>query len=722
MHLCLKKAKYFSSEIFLIIIITVFFSKLFFPSLSSFITPDFGRSDILHSNLPARYVLSQSLKSFSLPIWEPTIGQGYPILAEGVIGTFYIPNLILFFIFPFQLAIPLAYVVYFSISAIGFYYLSRYLKLNPTSAILGAISYTFCATFILHVQHPNLIATASLVPILFYSLLVLTDNFNWSSFILAIISASQMIMAGFVQLYVYTIITFFLFFICYQIYVKNLKAKFLLQLTFILIAGIIISSSQILPTFELIKASQRSNGLNSQSILTSYPYGIKNLASFINPFILGSPKDGTYNSTDWKNYGIYWENTAYISIISLIFVFLTLFRINKIKQNKLPVLLAIFAVFTTLLALGKSSPLHIFFSIPPFNFFRVPSRFLLLTQFFMALLAAFGANYITENLKGKIKITTQFLILFFLVLDIFLHWFNYNPVEKISNILKPQATSQLFSDGEFYRVYSLGFAKPWNDLFTKTGWKNNPNSYLTLLNNLNANANLFYGINQTEMFETLPTKRYLLQQEIIKNFDRSSGGAISLSKSAINLLSISSTKYIISPLNINNDGIELVNSVKQNDQVFNVYKNTFVRPLVNIYFDFTKIKDIQDYPEQITNLNPSSQIILEENLPKKLTPGTYDIKNLKTKKGSVEFDLTTSQNVIAAVSQSYYPGWKVYVSGLRKNILPANINSQAVFVDAGYNHIKFVYDPIFLRIGLIISAISYLILTIGYFKLRQTKT
>src|SRR3989344_3691668 len=87
-------------------VIFAFLYRLFFP-LSIFINPDFGRTDILHIELPQKYLLSTSLKNFQFPLWETQAGQGYPTFTTP--GNFLIPDLIILFLFPFDVAVPVIY-------------------------------------------------------------------------------------------------------------------------------------------------------------------------------------------------------------------------------------------------------------------------------------------------------------------------------------------------------------------------------------------------------------------------------------------------------------------------------------------------------------------------------------------------------------------------------------------------------------------------------------
>src|SRR3990167_6367961 len=202
----------FWPQILIFIVVFVFFWRLFFPP-SIFITPDFGRSDLVHFNIPVKMILAEAIKNRELPLWEPRIGQGFPVFEEGQIGFFYLPNLILFAIFPFWFAFNLGYVTTFSLAAIGTYLLARSFNLNKAASYLAAITFAFSPIFTLQIHHYNLIQTASLAPWLF---LLVNSFFNQRRLIfLALVPLvlSQQFFTGFPQITVYTLFGLGLFFV-----------------------------------------------------------------------------------------------------------------------------------------------------------------------------------------------------------------------------------------------------------------------------------------------------------------------------------------------------------------------------------------------------------------------------------------------------------------------------------------------------------------------------
>src|SRR3989344_4136260 len=106
-------------------IVAAFFWRLFFPTPSLLYTVEIIGSDIWNVYYPMKHFLSDSLKSGQLPFWAKDIGTGFPLFAEGQVGALYLPNLILFFLFPPWMAWNLSYVASFFFAFFGSYLFFR---------------------------------------------------------------------------------------------------------------------------------------------------------------------------------------------------------------------------------------------------------------------------------------------------------------------------------------------------------------------------------------------------------------------------------------------------------------------------------------------------------------------------------------------------------------------------------------------------------------------
>lgn len=707
-----------------IILITIvafaFHLKLFFPEPALYVTPDFARSDALHSNIPAKLELAKSLKSFELPIWTNKIGQGFPLLAEGIVGAFYLPNLLIFGLLPLNLTIPVMYVTTSLISALGMYALLSKLKFSAFPSITGALSFSFCASIMLHLQHFNFIQAASLLPLILYLSLDLIEKTNLKTSLLLAIVYSQLLFTGFVQIYAYSVIIFSILTILFAYLTKNKNTKKILFVYLLItFASLILSAAQILPSFELNSKSGRKGGLDPSYILNSFPMPPKNLITYINPFILGKAEDGTYNTFNWSKKGIYWESTSYIGAIAIFLALTSIIFLPKAPDKKLYISILVLVGLTILLSLGKSSPLHLVFSFPPLNFFRVPSRFILFTQFFLAILAAFGAKKIIDIIPNKFKSPLGILLVTVVVVDIFIVWNSYNPIGSFAKWTAPPETAEkILRTNPQARILTLGSGEVWNKTFVSSGWKNKADDYYFYRNALGQNFNLLFGINQSQMFETLPTRRYKLVNAYLASYLTYKDNEITVDEKAKQLLDSNNVEFIVSTKQINNTNYTNIFETKKDDIVYKIYQSDKGGALGKMYYDYKTVNVTTDYTNVFNEINFDQTIVLEKELTEKqFENSTNKVKTQKITDTNVVFEVETQKPGIFVASISYFPGWKATINKQETEIYPANANSQAIVVPRGKHVVEFTYKPKSLYIGLFVTLATYTLALFAIFKL-----
>jgi uncharacterized membrane protein YfhO len=97
-----------------------------------------------------------------------------------------------------------------------------------------------------------------------------------------------------------------------------------------------------------------------------------------------------------------------------------------------------------------------------------------------------------------------------------------------------------------------------------------------------------------------------------------------------------------------------------------------------------------------------------------LNPVTID----SYKSNSVELSVDSSKRQLLFMSESFYPGWKVYVNGEEKEILRANYLFRAIVVEPGKHSVRFEYDPFSFKLGLAITILT--ILLCGIYFIRRS--
>ncbi len=697
--------------LFLLIVDLLFFNKLFFPELRTIVTPDFKSSDIYHGYLPLKHFYSQKIKNFELPLWSKNLNNGLPMLAQGQIGTFNLINFLTFIIFPFGIAINIFYLVNTFINLLFSYLLAKEFKVKDSAAILFSIVFSFNGFFISHLTHLDIFHAASLLTLeLFLVKKSLKNPRFWP--ILSFV-VSQQIFTGSQQIVLISVFCIFIFFLFNCYLSKQKKKQLVINFVFLiasLLFALVLASVQLLPSRKYLNLSLRKKGLKFSEV-TQYSYHPKDFLLFLNPYILGSPKTGTY-VTKTPHVRIFWENNAYLGITPLFIMGFFLLQKQRSKVKK-GLTLGIFLSF--LLVLGKHSPLYFFYEFWPFNLFRVPSRFLLVSGVFLALFAMFGIDFIDKNYRQKkvVKITIYLLIVLSF-LDLYRFFNSYHLIEPHKKWFeKPELVRFLQEKKDNPKVFSLGFENDWFDHFSSKGWQN-PEFYYRKREDPINYANLYYNINQANVENALPLIRNLLSRSFIINNINVKEESLILTPNATKALQQNSVEYFITPLKVaSNLEIEMV---YQSESGTNVYRINKSLPMVNLVNDSINISTFTDYVKYVNqkdfSFENSALTEREINFDSQNEDQSNKINNLIVQDGLISFETKTQNKTLAVIKQFNYPGWKGFIDNEEVEILNTNINSMGVVIPPGNHKIMLRFKPAVFRKGLLISLSGHFLLII----------
>ena len=711
--------KNISPFLVILVLVSIFFSPILFGS-KIFITPDFGRSDILHLNYPIKNFLSESLKKRELPLWNPYNGNGYPQLAEGQMGTFNPENLLIFSLLPMPLAFNLGLALIFFQAGVFTYLFCRSINLSKIASLFSAITFSFSGVFVTHIVHFNLIQTLSFLPLQMY----LVEKFLQSRFapsngasryklqplfllLLSTITAVQLL-SGFQQVALYSIIT-----VCLYVFFKGWilkvtkpkKSAILLIFTLTFAFALTLSAIQLLPSWELAKEAGRSGGVGYTE-MGSLPLNPKHLLSFFNPYMFGDPRKGTYPpfSEDW---GIFWESTGYLGILPLIFAASGIFFL--IRKNRQVQFFTFLLLLSLLLMTGKYSPLYLVFEFPPLNLFRVPARWIEIFAFCIAILGGLGLQFVLEKIKKiKFKYILGYAAIIVATFDLFLFGMNYNAIASAKEWLSPPPTFDFLKDSQsFTRTFTLGQFPAWNSIFLTRGWQDTK-PYLVFRNSLDPDFNLLYHLPNFWVYESIvPQKNNNIKNILDKDLQYQEG-YIKIGDKAQKILDLYGVSFLISTQKIEKLNLEMVFETKTTPDYF-VYKNN--NAVSRIYFPekvfyaqtVDQFKEILQKPD----FNPYTSVVLKEKLPKENFDASGSPAKITSQTDTeIKIEVTTNSEQLLVLEDSYYPGWEASDNGKQAKIFLANGNQKAIFLRKGDHKIRFVFKPQSLKLGEIISLFS----------------
>jgi hypothetical protein len=208
-----------------------------------------------------------------------------------------------------------------------------------------------------------------------------------------------------------------------------------------------------------------------------------------------------------------------------------------------------------------------------------------------------------------------------------------------------------------------------------------------------------------------------------------------------NLLNLMNVKYIVSVHPMTSTNFEWVHSYEpipkdpeqrkrlEDIPLFKIYKNKKVLPHAFLVPQCKVINNDQQYKDilQSKKFNPERILLLDaepKDFPcdgKEVSGKTGPVIINSYKSNTIELSVHSKQRQFLFMSDSYYPGWKVYINDKPAEILRANYLFRAVVVEPGKSRVRFEYDPLSFKLGLAISLLTILLCGIYFFKTKRNK-
>ena len=143
------------------------------------------------------------------------------------------------------------------------------------------------------------------------------------------------------------------------------------------------------------------------------------------------------------------------------------------------------------------------------------------------------------------------------------------------------------------------------------------------------------------------------------------------------------------------------------DDKYKVYLNKDAFPRFYLVYDYQVLDAKNTLLALSKNLIPlKEKVILNESISQRLIKGTGSAVLIESNVNYQKFKVSTSEDAIFYISDTYYPGWKVKINGEDNKILKANSNFRAVFVPKGESLVEFNYLPTNFNLAIILSIIS----------------
>ena len=710
--------------------------------------------DQLRIYFPFYKVTLDAIKVLKVPLWNPYAFSGHPHLADFQTAVFYPLNI--FGLFLSQIAFwhllritPAIFGAFFT-----FLYL-RNLKLSNIASFFGGLVFGF-SPFIITWGEEVVMSPHSIIflPLSLLAIDRLLSKFSRRYFFLLTLSVSFSLFAGYLQTTIYSLI-FLSAYSVFRIWSNKLTIRAAISPFLAVLLGISIVAVQILPSAQLFFNSARSR-TDFSEVIKGYLIPPSVLITYLAPDFFGNPATRNYFFSGFH----YYESILFIGIAPIMFALFVLLR----KREKLTVFLAIFS-FVSLITVIDSPISRLFISLPiPFISTAIPNRILFIPALCFAVMGAIGLDWWQKNKKESLFRVilavgaVYFLVLSYLFLVKFRIWpfseeiFDEKKLVNLRNLVIPLGVFSIISVSAFLfknrrlAAYLIILVTAFNIFYfsnkylvfseKKYVFPINPTvKFLTenqgFSRTLFVGNNIFttnlasqYGIFYPEGYDSLNNKNYSQFIHKFRNVDEKNimlkrsdadlgfenvGRSFS-SPDKLKLLNLLGVRYLVAK----GDDREIISkyllSEVFTDGEVSVFENTQALPKALLVSKGLRVDTMDAAIDKIRDFDLTNTITLPKDIS--FNEGQGSARVIEYGSDEVRIETISDEPKILMLSDSFFPGWKAEVDGRRAEVMRGDYIFRAVVVGSGRHEIRFYFDSLPFKLGVLISLSALLLL--GY--------
>jgi hypothetical protein len=755
---------------FLALLTVLFFWPVFF---AGYWLPH-GGGDLVSFLWPQYSFAAQATRSGSIPLWNPQLYSGAPFLADNQSGVLYPINLLVFTIFPNLSYQVMEGLVIFHVWLAGaaMYVAMRMWPLTPRppllkssfdsaalrsgsdfrergsaaplsrkypfpsgeshreashglgvrAALLGAIAFMFNDVLITHIGNLNLIAVAAWLPLILalYACGLSKRRASWiigSGVVFGIA-----LLAGHAQMTAITLIGMMAVAVWQIVVAQSGRARVTGLALLMPLIAFGLTALQLLPSLEMTRYSLRAS--LSYAEATEYSLPPAALASTFSPLLFGRGAAEFWGP---------WERveTMYVGVVPLL---LAGFAFRR-KRRDAAWLFLILGVLGLLIALGRFAPFYsLVHALPVLGGLRVPARFILLTNFALAALAAIGLQrFMTESFSLKRVLGWGAVVLTGGALALALAYQSTGALDRGNNLAS--AFSFLLFAGAALAILVAAIKSKIP----------NRQSAILLIGLLSLELVLLGS--GVEIDRNDPTLGY--QHRAVVDFLKSDGSVFRIENASnawhpdaalmhrlhdiggiFNPLGLASyetyrggmgdrgsplynflgAKYVLADKDQPPGDASFV-PVFNGDPQIDVYLNTGALPRAQLIDRAVNVRSGEAAWQAIhaAEFDPRREVVVEGGMDLAPHARIASERNLSFAHYSnerVELSVLTPITTYVVLSDVFYPGWTATIDDQPTTLYPANFAFRAVLVPPGEHRVALTFEPTTWRAGLAISALT----------------
>lgn len=720
-----------------------------------YVTDDGFTSDIFNGELPLRVLTGRMLADGQAPVWTSDLCSGLPMAAGNALDPV---SLLLFASQPIARALCLYVIFLLLVAAHGAFGLARRVGADRWGATLAGVAFAGSGYVVTQLKHLAIVSTVVWLP---WGLLLLdralsnrsVDQVSQSRLdetatdiaerpslplrlrdlvLFGLVYAAQ-VLAGFPQSVYISSIVYGLWSLALLYRLRErwrgIPIALLLAISTLGIVGLgaACGAPSILPLLELAGYSDRRAGLSFQ-FASMLPYSWRDLLNFLSPYANGDIADLTYTEK-----GLFWENYGYVGAGTL-----GLAVWASLRGWRRPRVLLMLGVTLGALSmvLGRHTPAFYLAwkYLPGMQSFRFPTRFLVVVDLMIAVLAALGLKVARSDLQRLLRRisphVTKLLAPVLVIgtaLDLAAHQTHQNPYVPAGEWLAPPAAVTKLGDpnaeagspslSRHARLYSPLHSYLHRIAYQKArGWAD-LTPYRELREGVAPNTGVYWRTATADCYAAISPQWYVDTWG-----DHSRGGllipsliywahdSIVLHNGLPSLLASYGVTHLVSPLAIHGPGLrELENEGRAHLYAIGGQRARIV-PQARVVRSSVEAAGRMTQP----GFDPAREVLIHdvdtdsaEFLPRVNTSqsgGTAVVTEERSTR--LRLSVNSPDGGYLVLNDTYYPGWHARVDDQAVRIYRANISVRAIRLTPGAHNVEFSYQPLAFYRGLAAACVA----------------
>jgi hypothetical protein len=688
------------------------FSVLFIPD-------DHFTSDLYNGELPGRLIVGRLIRSGQWPLWTGQICSGYPLDGAPADPA----GLLLFALLPPAPALDALIILILLVAAHGTYTLARRFGADAPGAVLAGLAFAGSGYFVSQLKHLSILSTVAWIP---YGLVLIDrilapveaprDRRRRMAFaaLLGLLYANQ-VLAGFPQAaYISGLLygAFAVFRILGTWPLRPLRGWLPLGAASAaaLLLGAAAGAVVLLPLAGFTAVSDRVAPLDYRWA-TFTNFWPRNTLTFFLPYINGDVTNGTYIGPP-----PFWENYGYAGLAPIL---LAIYGAIRDRRRGAVIFLIVMTAIAFAFILGPHTPIYYaaFKLVPGMDAFRAPTRFMVVVDLGIVLLAAIGLTRLRAPQIAK------FAICAVTVADLVIHQRRWNPMVPADEWLRPPRTVAVVkADASAPRTFTPHHRDIHRDTHDRNaGWRN-LDPYFKLRDLLQPNIGAgYWDVASADCYVGLAPRWYVtvwsyhyFESSFIAElgFRELHRGVLSVKPGFVNLLAAYGVTHVLSPFPARDERLTLL-AQEPNAYVYRVEGAKRVRLVPSgrrMYTDAHAVARLRepsfDPDREVLLLDAPASLasVADGDEQDRQEPGRAVV--VREEARDVVIDAFAAEDGFLLLADMYYPGWTARVDGVVTPVYRANVTARAIALPKGRHTVHFTYEPSAFFRGLRISLAS----------------